>query len=115
MKKLALCFAISMLVACPNKNKVTDRKVGVDGSSEPMQMVMYNYSFHPEHLEVPAGKDVVFSNRDAERHCLTIEGANIAQDLEPNETFSYVFKDAGEFAVTSSCDPPRMKATIVVK
>lgn len=107
-------FVFTFVAAC-SKSTVPDAKIGVDGSREPMQMVLFNYSFYPDTLDIPLGKDVEFTNKEAAKHCLRIEDLELSKDLEPGEKFTYVFEKEGVFNVTSSCDPARMKATIRVR
>lgn len=112
--KAFLFIAAVSLISC-SKTKVPDSKVGVQRANEPMQIILFNYEFNPAELTVPLGKKVVFTNKEAAKHCLRIEALDISEDMEPEATFSHTFNKAGTFDLTSSCDPPRMKGQIIVK
>lgn len=116
MKYCKVFFLVSIvsLISC-SKTKVPDSTIGGQRVNEPMQIILFNYEFYPAELIVPVGKEVEFTNKEAAKHCLRIEALDISEDMEPEAMFSYTFKKAGTYELTSSCDPPRMKGRIIVK
>ncbi|GEM_PF-5109963 len=110
-----LFFLCALTLFSCSKTKVPDAKVGTQKHNEPMQIVLFNYEFYPTELQIPVGKEVEFTNKEAVKHCLRIESLDVSEDMEPEAVFSYTFEKAGSYVLTSSCDPAKMKATIVVK
>lgn len=57
------------------------------------------YSFSPASLNVSTGTTVTWTNNDSVTHTVTSDtGAFSSGDLNPGQTFSYTFNQAGSFA-----------------
>lgn len=73
-----------------------------------------NFAFDPAELEVPAGTEVTWTNRDQAPHTVTADGGAFdSGSLEPGDSFSVSVEGNGP--VTYACTiHPEMTGTIVV-
>lgn len=97
MLSLTLLFAS----ACSKKSDVPDQPVAEEPVQESKTVVLYQYRFNPTTLDISAGTNVVFQNRDRDPHNINIPALNVDQNIEPNHEWSYTFDTRGEFAVGS--------------
>ena len=73
-----------------------------------------NFKFEPPTLEVAAGTEVTWVNRDEEIHALVADdGSFHSKAIDGDETFSQVFATPGTYAYRCSLHP-HMTGTIVV-
>ena len=82
---------------------------------EAKEVVLYQYRFNPNTLTIPAGTPVTFSNKDPDRHNVSIPALNLDKNLAPGESFKHTFGTTGEFAVSNRFAESPMKMTIVVQ
>jgi plastocyanin len=80
-----------------------------------VEMVLFQYRFNPNSLNIEKGTTVVFKNKDQEKHNVSIPPLDIDKTLEPGDSFSHTFNTTGEFAVSNRFASGPMKATITVK
>lgn len=98
---VVLAFAASLVVtatACSTGDTIPDDPAAdlEDGESA---VVLYQYQFNPNTIEVQAGTTIVFQNRDPETHNVNIPALDIDEDIPPNGEWSHTFETRGEFAV----------------
>ena len=86
--------------ACGGSDTVPDETPSADEpAQEESSVVMYQYRFNPNSLEVRPGTTIVFENRDPESHNISIPALDVDQNIEPNQDWTYTFDTEGEFAV----------------
>jgi plastocyanin len=75
-----------------------------------------NFAFAPQTLTVPAGTQVVWTNRDDEPHLITSAGAQFAPSpaLDTTDHYAVTFSKPGTYAYYCSIHP-MMVGTIIVK
>lgn len=74
-----------------------------------------NFAFTPDTLQVAVGAKVTWTNNDTTAHTVTAnDGSFDSGNLNPGESFSFTFTQAGTFAYACNYHP-NMIATIVVK
>jgi plastocyanin len=91
------------------------------GSGQAVTVDIANFAFEPMQLTVEIGTEVTFTNSDAAPHTVTagsdddpMPDAFDSGLLQPGDTFSFVFTEAGEFPYYCERHPP-MTGTIVVE
>jgi hypothetical protein len=79
-----------------------------------MEVAIQDLAFAPATLSAPVGATVRWVNRDTRRHTATSDtGVWDSKILEPGQSFSFTFSQAGTFPY--HCDVhPQMKATITI-
>ncbi len=85
--------------ACGGSDTVPDDPTGADAAPQDQSVVLYQYRFNPNSLEIESGTTVVFENRDPETHNINIPALDVDTTVEPNEEWSHTFETQGEFAV----------------
>jgi len=80
-----------------------------------VQVAIQNFAFSPRTLTVAPGTTVVWTQKDSAPHTVTSDtGAWTASaDLQPGQTFSHTFTQAGTFAYHCAVHP-NMTATVAV-
>jgi amicyanin len=74
-----------------------------------------NFSFTPMELDVAAGTEVTWTNKDDVPHTVvSVDGKFKSRALDTDQTFSFTFKDPGTYEYFCSVHP-RMTGKIVVK
>lgn len=82
-----------------------------DGSTVSIE----NFSFAPNASTVPAGTTVTWTNNDTVPHTVTsTDNAFNSGNINPGETFSFTFADAGTFTYVCSYHP-NMTGSVVVQ
>jgi plastocyanin len=91
------------------------------GSGQSVTVDIANFAFEPMQLTIEIGTEVTFTNSDAAPHTVTagsdddpMPDAFDSGLLQPGDTFSFVFTEAGEFPYYCERHPP-MTGTIVVE
>lgn len=84
-------------------------------AAEAKEVTLYQYRFNPNTMTIPAGTTVEFTNKDPDRHNVSIPTLNIDQNLAAGESFSHTFETTGEFAVSNRFASRPMKMTITVE
>lgn len=89
--------------------------------TETVTVDIVNFAFEPSTLTIRPGTEVIFTNSDAAPHTVTAgtdaEPMPDAFDsglLQPGDTFTFVFEEAGTFAYFCERHPP-MTGSIVVE
>ena len=75
-----------------------------------------NFSFAPMQLEIPAGTEVTWINKDDVPHTVVSDDHKLfkSRALDTDEKFSFTFKDPGTYEYFCSVHP-KMVGKIVVK
>lgn len=81
---------------------------------EVKKIVLYNYRFNPNQLNITVGTQVTFENKDPDRHNVNIPALAIDENLDSGAAFTYTFDTAGSFAVSNRFASSPMKMTIEV-
>ena len=86
---------------------------GASTSSEP-RVSIENFSFTPQHLEVPAGTEVSWTNRDPTEHTVTADGPGFGSDtLSQGARFSVRLDKPGTYNYHCAIHP-EMSARVTV-
>jgi plastocyanin len=73
-----------------------------------------DFAFHPATLEVAAGTTVTWTNNDTVPHTVTaLDGSFDSGNLSPGESWSYTFREPGDFAYQCLYHP-QMQGTVTV-
>ena len=92
-------------IACSSSETVPDEQVTEDDlEAQEQSVVLYNYRFNPNSIEVSAGTTLTFENQDPEAHNISIPALNIDQNIDPNDEWSMTLDTVGEFAVGNRFD-----------
>lgn len=86
-------------VACGGSDPAPDEPVQAEAPQQEKTVVLYQYRFNPNTIQVSPGTRVVFENRDPEVHNISIPALNVDQNIEPNQEWVYTFDTQGEFAI----------------
>ena len=78
-----------------------------------IEVVIENMRFTPATVEVKAGGTIEWKNSDLTPHTATARTFD-SQSIEPDGSWRYTFKTAGEFPYACTFHPD-MKATVVVR
>jgi plastocyanin len=75
-----------------------------------------NFSFTPTQLEIPAGTEVTWINKDDVPHTVVSDDHKLfkSRALDTDEKFSFTFKDPGTYEYFCSVHP-KMTGKIIVK
>lgn len=99
----ALLLAIVLAVAGPAPSAAT------------ATVHIKNFAFDPATLTVAAGTTVRFVNDDSEAHTVTARDGSFNSDgLDTNDSWSFRFSKAGDYAYFCQLHP-YMKGTVIVK
>ena len=81
-----------------------------------VQVAIEHFAFSPRTLTVPAGSEVVWTNRDEEPHTVTSAGGGFTSSaaLDTGDTHAVTFSRPGTYAYYCTVHP-MMVGTIVVK
>ncbi|MGI8483484.1 MAG: ScyD/ScyE family protein [Thermomicrobiales bacterium] len=80
-----------------------------------LSVEIVNFAFTPDTLQVATGAKVTWTNNDTSAHTVTAkDGSFDSGNLNPGESFSFTFTQAGNFDYVCNYHP-NMTATIVVK
>ncbi len=93
----------------------------MDGSGESVTVDIANFAYEPMQLTIEVGTEVTFTNSDSAPHTVTAGTDDQPTPdvfdsglLQPGESFTFMFTDAGEFPYFCERHPP-MTGTIVVE
>ena len=116
MKRLSLllCF-VGAMMSCASNPPVQAAPVQEAVQLADKTVVLYQFRFNPNTLQIPAGTTVIFKNKDGVRHNVTATSLGIDQMIEPGTQWSYTFSSTGEYAVENRLADSPMKASIVVE
>jgi len=110
-----LFVAVGASTACKKKQQVPDDTVTEAPKPKKKEVMLYQYRFNPNTLSIPVGTEVVFKNKDPERHNVRIAALNIDQMIDSNQNWSYTFDTKGDFAVDNRLATNPMSMTITVE
>jgi plastocyanin len=97
-----------MQMPSPSTSNATSTPVATDAVS------IKNFAFSPASITVAVGSTVVWTNNDGTQHDVTFDGGHIASSvLNPNDTFSRTFPQAGTYHYICSIHP-FMHGTVIV-
>lgn len=81
----------------------------------PNTVIIQNFAFNPDTLTVPVGTTVTWTNKDSAVHnVISDTGAFESENLNPENSYSFTFAQAGDYPYTCTIHPS-MKGTIIVK
>ena len=88
---------------------------GGKGGTGGLAVQIQNFAFNPPTLQVPAGTTVTWTNLDSTPHTATsTTGAFDSGNLNPGQSFSFAFEQAGTFDYLCRYHPS-MRGSIVVQ
>ncbi len=81
----------------------------------PVAIEIKNFAFKPSTITIPKGTTVIWTQHDSVSHTVTssVGKGFDSGTLNPGDTFSWTFNDAGTFSYLCSIHP-NMKGTIIV-
>lgn len=83
-------------------------------ASDGNRITIHNFAFTPKTLTVKAGTTVTWTNQDQTVHSIVCPGLKLKSDpLDTNDSFSYVFRKAGNYEYSCGLHP-FMKGQVVV-
>ena len=91
-----------------------------DGASTPPEtgeneVGIFDYTFMPGSIEVSVGTTVTWVNNDVITHSVTATDGTFDSDvIQPGDTFTFTFTEAGEFEYTSSASQGMAPGTVIV-
>lgn len=93
------------------------------GSSVPIEASITPTGFTPQTIEVNKGQSVVWTNYDSKEHTVSSNPYPIdnglagfkSQDLTQDQTYSFVFDQAGTYSYHDDLNPLTFKGIIIVK
>jgi plastocyanin len=104
---LGLVLVAGSLAACGGDDDSAGGASGLstsNGSSDesvPEDVVVLDNSFRPENIEVPAGTEVVWTNKGRNEHnVLHVDGDDWGvevEDFQPGASYSHTFDEAGVY------------------
>ncbi len=102
------------------KKTATDQE---SESSVPSALVVINADqVSPATIQVKRGQSVVWTNEDEMPHSLvlsgdsaTVQGADSPEQLNQDETYTYVFNQSGTYNYYDAANPGRLKGVIIVE
>ena len=84
-------------------------------AKDQVQIVIQNFAFAPSEITVEPGTKVTWVNKDDAPHTATsVDNKFNSGGLDTNDTYSFVFKDKGDYQYYCTLHP-QMKAIIKVK
>jgi len=88
---------------------------GIEGCQKQQASVeIKNFAFNPSEISIDKGTSVTWTNKDSVTHDITIDSGLFDHDLNPGESFSFIFNEPGTYDY--HCDiHPSMKGKIIVQ
>jgi plastocyanin len=110
MKRVVFAFAIALVLGLAASAPFVRAAL----NQNPAEVKIDNFSFTPATVNVPAGTEVRWINRDDIPHTVVSEDrAFKSKALDTDDEFSYTFSKPGTYKYFCSLHP-KMTATIVV-
>jgi plastocyanin len=112
---LLLCIVLSFS-GCQNSDQTTKETK----SETPVQtvrtnsIVMQDFSFIPEKMEIKAGDEVTWINKDSTPHAVILDGIFDSGAIESGKSIKYKFEKTGEYKFKCTIHPT-MVGVITVK
>ncbi|MGH2531403.1 MAG: cupredoxin domain-containing protein [Thermomicrobiales bacterium] len=86
----------------------------IQAQGEEVRVTIIDFTFDPGTIDVQAGTTVTWTNNDSAPHTVTADGGSFdSGTLEPGDTFSFTFEEAGSFTYYCAIHP-NMKAAVEV-
>jgi len=82
-------------------------------SAEVHQVVVENFKFSPDNLEIKSGDSVEWVNKDSAAHTVSIPALNVDQKLPAGGTFTQKFTDKEDYGYHCTFHPS-MQGTVTV-
>ena len=120
MRKVIVLAMVVLIAACSSSGDATTTTgatTGTDsGSADQGAVSIADFKFTPDDLTVSVGATVTWTNDDSGlAHTTTSsDGLWASGPIQPGDTFSFTFEEAGTFAYTCSIHPS-MSGTITVE
>jgi len=94
---------------------VTTTPAPVTTTPAPVSVSIKSSTFTPDIVEISMGTTVTWTNDDGVRHTVTsISGAFDSGNIDPGQTYSYTFNQAGPFEYRCSIHPSIPHGKIIV-
>ncbi len=75
-----------------------------------------SYKFEPVAIEIDAGDEVTWTNRDDFPHNVhLLDGSDVTEDLPVGESATIVFDEPGDYYYECSIHPDQMQGKVVVR
>ena len=104
---LALLVAVGALAGCGGGKSSSG-----GGQSSGAAVTIDNFAFTPATLNVKAGQQVTWTNKQGVTHTVTADGSAFDHQMPSGATFSFTFAKGGSFAYHCTIHP-FMHGTIV--
>ena len=102
MKRLLVLVTASLLIAAIGGASVSDAQSAPSGST----VSIAHFAFAQPDLSVPAGTTVTWTNADGVQHTASsVDGVWDSGALSTNDSFTYLFNQAGDFAYQCAIHP----------
>lgn len=99
----------------PVQQPVPDQTVSDAPAPKTYSIMLYRSQFNPNTLNIVAGSQIIFKNKDPEQHNVNIKDLNVDKMLKANQSFTYTFNKPGTYVVNNRVSNNTMKATITVR
>jgi len=109
---LGVIALLSLLLA---SGALRPRSVAAQEKSAPNAVTIDNFSFGPMQMEIPAGTQVTWINKDDVPHTVvSVDHKFKSRALDTDEKFSFTFQEPGTYEYFCSVHP-KMTGKIIVK
>ena len=94
---------------------VTTTPAPVTTTPAPVSVSIKSSTFTPDIVEISMGTTVTWTNDDGVRHTVTsISGAFDSGNIDPGQTYSYTFNQAGPFEYSCTNHPRMAHGKVIV-
>lgn len=115
MKKTLYMYAIVTVAIALIAVATQNGFAAVVEAPQPAAVKIDNFSFAPANLEIPAGTQVRWTNKDDIPHNIVSEDKSFkSKVLDTDDEFTYTFSQPGTYKYFCGLHP-KMTATVVVK
>lgn len=131
---VAIIFGVSGYVYLRNNPEIIDletpklvkqfeEKVNQsDRAATPVEIAITGDGFKPAAVAIAVGQQITFVNQDKNAHRVIAYPLAIpnhlpeldSESLQPTDSFTYSFEEAGSFTISENISPDRYKAIVVV-
>lgn len=121
MKKILFIALVAIAVfvsGCyqPSSNiNTTIQQGGTTPAASGTTVDIKNFAFNPATITISKGQTVTWTNMDSAPHTVTsTTGVFDSKSIEPGQTFSYTFNDAGTFEYSCTNHPSMQHGKVIV-
>lgn len=111
----SLLLSVGLFACAPGSEQQRDDQEVARTDDGAYRVVLYQYAFEPEELTIEKGDEIAFTNKDPDRHNVSIPALDVDEDVSAGETFAHTFETGGEFAVSNKRSERPMRMTINVE